>query len=361
MSSGWTPGPDEVSHDHDWPDLAPGWVTPVGAPWPATPREPAKAGLTHNAHAEPPAHAAVIDPPEKAPSSPGSGPFQVHHSHASPLAAQKPPVASQARPPASQAHPHAFQIRPAASRPRPLVHAAGPLAPLPGLLAPPHAPRPPWRLAYPRAITRHAIVLGGVGAAVIAAAAAVMIAIFGSGASGGQANPGLQARAHDLTLPHTVAGYVRSQEGSKEMLTSSAHIVSGVVAGVYQRSAAAQPGVAGVTSGMIAIDVGRISRVSPAGAIAGIYGGVKAQVDRASGGRAVVGSMESFPAGPLGGEVRCWNVTAPSTTNSGGSAGASCLWAGNGTFGYLFAPGMRTASLASALLTFRSVIEKPAH
>jgi hypothetical protein len=360
MSSGWTPGPDELSHDPEWPDLAPGWVTPVGAPWPSTSWESAGAGLTHHALAEPPAHAAVIDPPEKAPSGPGSGPFQVHHSHASPLAA-KPPAAPQARPPAPQGRPPAFQIRPPASPPRPLVHPAGPLAPLPGLLAPPRAPRPPWRLVYPRAITRQAIAFGGIGAAVIAAAAAVMIALFGLGASGGRPNPGLQARAHDLALPHTVAGYIRSQEGSREMLTSSARIFTAVMTGVYQRRAAAQPGVAGVTSGMIAIDVGRISRVSPAGAIAGIYSGVKNQVDRASGGRAVMGSMESFPAGPLGGEVRCWNVTAPSTTGSGGSAGASCLWADNGTFGYLFAPGMRTSSLASALLTFRSVIEKPAH
>ncbi len=46
---------------------------------------------------------------------------------------------------------------------------------------------------------------------------------------------------------------------------------------------------------------------------------------------------------------------------SGRSGGASRVWPGNDTFGFLLAPGMRTSSLANILLTFRSVIEIPAH
>ncbi|MGE5286645.1 MAG: hypothetical protein ACM3ML_05465 [Micromonosporaceae bacterium] len=405
MSSGWTPGPDDLSDDPEWADLAPGWVTPVDAPWPSAGAEARQAGLAqqtlvehgpqisvehgpqisvghgrqisvengrqalvehgpptlveHGAQAlvetrqqtlveqKPAEHAANAEaPPLSGPyeqvmaerviagrvpsppaSSPGSGAFQVHHAHASPFSP-----------------------------------GGATLMPLPGLVAPPHGPRPPQQpAARPRTRARRVMLWSGLAGAVAGTAAAATIVLYGPAAVRGQASPASRSRTHGTALPATVAGYTRTQEGSKETVTLGQPYVSAVHTGVYQRATAAQHGVAGLTSGMIRIDVGRIAGISPANAIAGIYDSFKNQVDQASEGQAVVGAMRTFPAGSRGGEVKCWNVTAPSATGSPDSTGASCLWTDNNTFGYLFAPGMRTSSLAKTLLAFRSVIETPAH
>ena len=410
MSSGWTPGPDDSSDDPDWADLAPGWVTPVDAPWPSTGPPTRQAGSAKQTLIEQGPQKLIEQGPqtlvehgpqtlvEDKPQAPPEREAQVSVEHElqalvehapQTLTEQKPAgnvagaeapvlpaphqqvIADRAvagkvpSPPATGPGSGAFQVHHAHASPFPSRSAT--LAPLPGPVVPPHGPPPPQqgppqqRPARPRARARRAMLWSGLAGAVAGTAAAAAIVTHGPGAARGHASPAGRSRTQGAALPPAVAGYTLTQEGSKATATSGQLYVSAVRTGVYQRAAAAQPSAGGLTSGMIRIEVGRIAGISPASAIAGIYGSVKNQVDQASEGQAVVGAMRAFPAGSRGGDVECWNVTAPSATGSPDAAGASCLWAGNNTFGYLFAPGMGASSLASTLLTFRSVIETPAH
>ena len=227
-----------------------------------------------------------------------------------------------------------------------------------------------------RGTGRRGIVLAALAAAVAVAIGAAVLSWQGFGGSAGR---GGDAGARSLSLPPKVGGYSRGPQSSHVTLTSAEPFVSAAQTAVYQVSGPDQPG--GLMVGSIGIDVGQISGISPGAALSRIYGDFDAQVGRlaaaqpgpgqaaagqaaagqAAAGQAAVGlpvgPPQQVPAGSLGGMASCWQVTVPSVTGSGQSAGASCVWADSDTFGFLFAPGLSTSRLASTLLMFRSAIE----
>jgi hypothetical protein len=213
---------------------------------------------------------------------------------------------------------------------------------------------------------RRGIVFAALAAAVAVAIGTAVLSWHGFGGSAGR---GGQAGARSLSLPPKIGGYSSGPQSAHVTLTSAEPFVSAAKTAVYQLSGPGQPG--GLLVGSIGIDVGHLSGISPGAALSRIYGDFDAQVGRlaaaqsgpgqAAAGQPAVGPPQPVPAGSLGGMASCWQVTVPSVTGSGRSAGASCGWADSDTFGFLFAPGLSTSRLASTLLMFRSAIEIQSH
>jgi hypothetical protein len=219
-----------------------------------------------------------------------------------------------------------------------------------------------------RARVRRRLAWAGIPAATaIAVAAALMLTGTPRPGSPG----GRVTAAHVLSLPRTVGGYSRGTYRSGETLTSGDSFVSAPQTAVYQPDGAAgQTG--GLLAGSIGIDVGHVSAVSPDIVLSRVYADFKGQLSKIAAiqmvqgqapadefalARTTVGPPQPAQAGPLGGQVSCWQVTGPRAGSFGPVAAASCLWADTDTFGFLFAPGLSTSRLAATLLMFRSAIE----
>ena len=313
-------------------DPLPGWsaTTPHGAPWPYDP--------------------ALLDQPlAPAADSPQMVPL------ASPLA----PLASRARPELRQRRQEAPVTK---LRLEPLLE-----LPRPGQSSPGHADgRDP--AAYPGGEAgwlgrpaRRWLVLGGAAVAVMLAVAAVVLGFSGRGGSVKPERPGrLSASGHVLSFPRVIGSYTRAEQGHDRTLTSADSFVSAVRTAVYQRNARLDQ-AGGLLASSIGVDTGYVHLMPPGSVAREIYEDFKRQISRLSDGQAELGKPRDFTPGSLGGKVRCWSVSAPSGRGSGRSAGAACVWADNDTFGFVFAPGLQTSSLATTLLTFRTVIEMPSH
>ena len=305
MSAGHALSPTGAGLDHgSYPEPPPGWsaTTPFGAPWPYDP--------------------AVLDQADLGPSAPL-------------LVSRLEPLAEL---PAGLAGPHADRN----GRARLVVRArSGDRA----------------TQAWPSGAAIRRLMWGGIAVAVILAVGSVLFGLAGNGGPARSASSAHSvASTSGLSLPRHIGSYVRAQQGSDETLEPAGGFASAAHTAVYQRN-----GKPGLAAGAIGIHVGYVRASSASSMVRRFYRDFEIRIGRLAEGQAYVGKPRAYPAGSLGGQVRCWRVTAPSAASPSGSEGAACLWADNDTFGFLLAPGLPASSLATTLLIFRSAIEMHPH
>jgi hypothetical protein len=191
------------------------------------------------------------------------------------------------------------------------------------------------------------------GARAPACAVLVLVCVAACGGSGNPAKPALGTvsvarggASGSVVFPQTIGPYSATGKATPNAGFATVFPAAAAVeVGTY-----AELGSSGVaTSSIIVVNAGRLKPgVNPARALDSyVAAGSRA-------GRAV--DIRTVPAGPAGGQARCW--LAP---DGGGLTSAFCMWADSSTFGWLAAGPHKgknsTRTLARLMLTFRSAME----
>jgi hypothetical protein len=182
-----------------------------------------------------------------------------------------------------------------------------------------------------------------------AAAAVLLVAVTSCSGNSGR---GL----HSLSLPQAIGGYtIGNRQASSQGTIHPGPQFTGLLAAKYRKHGSSG-GSPSAGAGTILLDTGHLIQIPPGQALSVIYA-----IGRA-GNQTLFGARQAVSAGPLGGQASCWTVRASASSSAAENA-AMCAWADSDTFGLLLtspaSPAASPSSLASAMLTFRSAIEKP--